>query len=126
MNISFFRRNTGRSDVRANKRDICINRFRTISARSAVARDSSCADARKPRARNALEINAEFFRMPGLIRTCFCSQLSELEQRVLEAEGRADEAEDKVRINYNRGLSRNRAYSDETDAFRKRRTIFHL
>ena len=27
-----------------------------------------------------------------------CPQLSELEQRVLEAEGRADEAEDKVRI----------------------------
>lgn len=32
----------------------------------------------------------------------FFFQLSELEQRVLEAEGRADEAEDKVRINYNR------------------------
>lgn len=32
----------------------------------------------------------------SLKRSCFLFQLSELEQRVLEAEGRADEAEDKV------------------------------
>lgn len=31
----------------------------------------------------------------------FWLQLSELEQRVLEAEGRAEEAEDKVRIDFN-------------------------